>query len=114
MMEWKVETDKDGSIRSAEIKLEAGEFGKPGGFGKTRGFRISIHHYVRCGDAWFVTAHDIGVKANELKATGVEEAKREGLLKIYERISELVESLTGIAGEVAAVRWDLLNPDDEG
>lgn len=41
-----------------------------------RGIRISLHHYVGCGDIWFVSCHDFRIDRVELGEMPVEKAKR--------------------------------------
>lgn len=41
-----------------------------------KGICISIHHYVGCGDVWFVSCHDFRIEQVELGEMPVEKAKR--------------------------------------
>lgn len=96
MMKWEIEKNKDGSARMADTYLQGGEF-KKGPL--NRGFGISVHGYVGL-KGWFVTARDVQLQAVQLEATDLEEAKREGLMKVYERIAELLQSLTDIGVQI--------------
>lgn len=41
-----------------------------------KGICISLHHYVGCGDVWFVSCHDFRIEQVELGEMPVEKAKR--------------------------------------
>ena len=41
--------------------------------------RVTVHHYVGCGKAFFVTCYELRIERHQLKATEIEDAKVEAI-----------------------------------
>jgi hypothetical protein len=61
-----------------------------------KGLRIIIHHYLGCGDAWFVSCHGINLSQRQLQNIDVEDAKSEALSVVYSRLAFWMAALEKI------------------
>jgi len=63
---------------------------------KTKNLRIAVHHYVGCGDEWFVTCHDLHVERRPLKSVDIEAAKAEAVRFLMRRAKQIVAELSAL------------------
>ena len=78
-MEWKDET------RHGEIIASIARVG---------GFRISVHHYMGCGESWFVSCDGIFDK-RELGEMTLNQAQAMALAKLQLILEEAIKAITG-------------------
>lgn len=50
---------------------------------------IKLHHYVGCGDAWFVSCHQLGIDRFELGNIPVEQAKDKAYAVVFNKIQKM-------------------------
>lgn len=60
---------------------------------KNNKLRISIHHYVGCGDAWFLTSPDLCISCYNLETTNFEEAVEFSKKIVKHKVNNLVEQM---------------------
>lgn len=50
---------------------------------------VVIHHYVGCGEAWFLSCHELGIDTEDLKTECFEDAVSNAQKKIGIRLADL-------------------------
>ena len=60
------------------------------------GLRIVLHHYIGCGDAWFVSCADLRIERRKLAALDGDEAKREAGCFIAKHIRNLAAAIPAL------------------
>lgn len=63
------------------------------------GDRIDLHHYINCGDTWFVSCFRVGIERVQLSAIKVEDAKTEAIGVVNKRACALVAKLARVLGK---------------
>lgn len=63
---------------------------------RTKSLRICVHRYIGCGEAWFLTCHDLSIVRHDLDTTDVAAAQKKAINVIVRRVRSL-------AAEVAAL-----------
>ncbi len=58
--------------------------------------RVSIHRFHGAGPVWFVTCHDLQMSARELKSPGIEDARKEGALRVRVVAQSLLDAAARI------------------
>lgn len=62
----------------------------------TKNLRVSVHHYIGCGDEWFLTCHDLHVQRLSLKSADIEAAKAEAIRFLVRRAKQIVAELSAL------------------
>ena len=60
------------------------------------GLRITVHHYIRMGDAWFVTCHTLRINKYDLNTEDPEVAKKLALEHVVETARKYIEAACAI------------------
>lgn len=63
---------------------------------RTKTLLISVHHYVGCGEEWFVSCHDLRIERRPLKATDAEKARAEALDVVRRRVERIAADLAKV------------------
>jgi hypothetical protein len=58
--------------------------------------RIVVHHYMGCGDVWFLTCYDIGVERFDLQITDTHLAKAVAVKTVKAQLSSMSQSLANV------------------
>lgn len=80
MLEWK-------SNAKHSQKLEKGSIFDL----KNNNLNIAIHHYIGCGDNWFLSCHVLGIKAWNLHSTDFNEAVLKAKDIINKKVDDIVK-----------------------
>ena len=68
---------------------------------KIFGVDITIHHYLGCGNTWFVSCHQVHLEKHQLKAGTSDEAKVEALTVLVDWINKRIEGFQKLSKAVA-------------
>jgi hypothetical protein len=58
---------------------------------------ITVHRYIGCGDAWFVTCRQAGLEAADLNGPTLEDAKRQALDRVRQTLRMLANDADALA-----------------
>ena len=64
---------------------------------------IIIHHYVGCGDGWYLTCRSVDIVCEELISRDIEHAKAEALRVINIKAAKEIETMASIQDEVKSI-----------
>ena len=60
---------------------------------------ITIHHYIGCGQAWYVSCHALKISRNDLSTNDAEMAKSRALNLVKKILEDLVKEFKEIPDE---------------
>jgi len=78
-MEWEIER-RDGKITATTVKVGQ--------------FKLSVHHYIGCGDIWFMSCYGLFDKA-ELGVMPLNNAQAMAMTKLQIVLEEAMKIITG-------------------
>lgn len=71
--------------------------------------KISIHHYVGCGESWFLSCKSLGISCKDLYTNDFNDAVEKAKELIWEDISVLIEEFNKIKTDnvvtLVGVNW---------
>lgn len=68
---------------------------------KNNNLKMSIHHYVGCGDLWFLSCRSLGISCRDLYTNDFNEAVIKAKEIVWEDISGLLEEFNKIKSDYA-------------